>query len=248
MIRVGCAGWSIPKSFSAAFPEEGSHLRRYSERLDTVEINSSFYRSHQRKTYARWADSVPPDFRFSVKLPRAITHEARLARPEALLECFFAEIAGLETKLGCVLVQLPPSLGFDKGVVRRFLDSLRNQFAGPCVMEPRHATWFDEEAGRLLSQFNIGRVAADPAVVPDAAHPGGDGTLAYYRLHGSPRKYYSNYDDAHLRHLMAVLRAAAKNTREVWCIFDNTALGFAIGNALEVRAATERSTRIRRTR
>ncbi|SRR5581483_207180 len=77
-LRIGVAGWSLPRAVLDEFPREGSHLARYAARLNCAEINSSFYRPHQPATYARWAASVPANFRFAVKLPRAITHDARL--------------------------------------------------------------------------------------------------------------------------------------------------------------------------
>jgi len=73
-VKVGCAGWAIPRQHAHRFPEQGTHLERYARRLPAVEINSSFYRSYQPKTYARWAASVPEHFRFAVKVPREITH------------------------------------------------------------------------------------------------------------------------------------------------------------------------------
>src|SRR3984957_19162317 len=77
-LRVGTAGWSVPSRYAAEIPAGGSHLERYARRFDAVEINSSFYRSHQRKTYERWAQSTPQGFRFSVKVPKAMTHDQRL--------------------------------------------------------------------------------------------------------------------------------------------------------------------------
>jgi uncharacterized protein YecE (DUF72 family) len=232
--HIGCAGWSIPKIYSGDFPSDGSHLQRYSAQLNAVEINSSFYRPHRPSTYARWSETVPTNFRFSVKMPRSITHDARLVAAGKPLDRFFDEISALEQKLGCVLIQLPPSLNFDRSVVRRFLKALRHRFDGSCVVEPRHATWFDESANEVLAEFDIGRVAADPSVVQAAARPGGAGKLIYYRLHGSPKIYYSEYEHDCLKMLTGQLRKAGKNARDVWCIFDNTALGFATGNALEV--------------
>jgi uncharacterized protein YecE (DUF72 family) len=232
--HIGCAGWSIPKVYSGDFPSEGSHLQRYSGRLNAVEINSSFYRPHRRTTYARWSETVPAEFRFSVKMPRAITHDARLVASGKLLDRFFDEISALEQKLGCILIQLPPSFRFDRGVARRFLKTLRHRFDGSCVVEPRHATWFDGNANELLAEFDVGRVAADPAVVPVAARPGGSEKIIYYRLHGSPKIYYSEYGPDYLKTLVGQLRMAGKNAQGVWCVFDNTALGFATGNALEV--------------
>ena len=86
--RIGTAGWSIPSRLADAFPKAGTHLARYAGRLQAVEINSSFYRSHRPATYARWARDVPEDFRFSVKMPKAITHEARLVSAVDRLRTF----------------------------------------------------------------------------------------------------------------------------------------------------------------
>ena len=114
-IHVGCAGWSIPGDQSAAFPGPGSHLQRYAAQLPASEINSSFYRPHRLSTYARWARSVPASFRFAVKLPRTVTHERRLVDCDALLAGFLSQVAPLGERLGCLLVQLPPSLAWHSG-------------------------------------------------------------------------------------------------------------------------------------
>src|SRR5881397_2217283 len=109
---VGCAGWGLHKDVASRFPPDGSQLERYAAVFPAVEINSSFYRPHQPQTYARWAASVPEAFRFSVKLPRTITHDAKLRGIDELLDRFAREAGELGPKLGCVLVQLPPSGAF----------------------------------------------------------------------------------------------------------------------------------------
>ncbi|MEO7386496.1 MAG: DUF72 domain-containing protein [Gammaproteobacteria bacterium] len=233
MRRTGTAGWSIPRALAATFPGDGTHLARYARLLSCVEINSSFYRPHRPTVYARWAAQTPDDFRFSVKMPRAITHEARLMGAGAELESFLLEIAGLGTKLGIVLVQLPPSLDFDVNVTRAFLDELRSRHEGPVACEPRHGTWFSAAADTVLATYRVGRVAADPAVCPDAARPGGWPDTTYYRLHGSPRRYWSSYSPDRLRAWSAEM-AALPASANVWCILDNTAAGAALENALEM--------------
>jgi uncharacterized protein YecE (DUF72 family) len=233
VVRVGTAGWAIPRAVAGSFPEEGSGLQRYAARFDVAEINSSFHRQHRPGTYARWAESTPEGFRFSAKLPRTITHDLRLASAEAELDRFLGEIAGLGSKLGPLLVQLPPSLAFAPEVAAPFLGQLRARHAGGLALEPRHASWFGIEADALLSQHRVARVAADPARVPLAAEPGGWPGLVYYRLHGSPRPYYSAYAGTYLEALAAKLSATSVET---WCIFDNTASGAAAGNALDVLA------------
>jgi len=234
-IAVGCAGWSIRSEHAQAFPGSGTHLERYARRLPAVEINSSFYRPHRPETYARWAASTPAAFRFAVKVPREITHTRRLRDSADPLERFLGEAASLGGRLGPLLVQLPPSLRFDPRVAEAFFAALRARFTGPVVCEPRHLSWFTEEAERLLVAAHVARVAADPAPVPAAARPGGWPGLVYYRLHGSPAMYESAYDASYLRGLAAALQAAA-SVAPTWCIFDNTALGAATANALDVWA------------
>lgn len=235
-VHVGTAGWSLPRDAQPRFPAEGTHLERYAARLPAVEINSSFYRPHRPATYARWAASVPAGFRFSVKVPRTLTHERRLADPEPLLDAFLAGATALGPALGCLLVQLPPSLALRVDVADAFLAALRARHDGPVALEPRHPTWFDDEAGALLVAHRVGRVAADPARVPAAAEPGGWPGTVYWRLHGSPRIYYSDYDAAYLDALTARLAAPAAGAGPAWCIFDNTAEGHATLNALDVLA------------
>ena len=229
---IGRAAWALPKAHLAEFPPEGTHLERYAGRFSAVEINSSFYRPHRPATYARWAASVPPDFRFAVKVPKAITHVARLADADASLNAFLDEASELQEKLGCLLVQLPPSLDWVEPTAEAFFTSLRTRYSGPVVIEPRHPTWFTAAVTERLVAHRIGRVAADPAVVPEAAEPAGWTELVYYRLHGWPKIYYSNYDDEYLDRLADRLREEAGRASEVWCIFDNTALDAATPNAL----------------
>ncbi|HKV11875.1 MAG TPA: DUF72 domain-containing protein, partial [Thermoanaerobaculia bacterium] len=184
--------------------------------------------------------SVPPSFRFSVKVPKAITHGLRLQEAEGLLDSFLAEASHLGDKLGCLLVQLPPSLQLEMAVVERFFAALRSRSSVAVVCEPRHPSWFTPEADELLERLGVSRVAADPALVPAAAEPGGWPGLAYYRLHGSPRIYYSEYSGEFLDVLASRLREDSAQ-RPVWCIFDNTTLGAATDNALALLARLEAS-------
>lgn len=225
MVRIGTAGWAIRREHAERFPGAGSRLARYAARLNAVEINSSFYRPHRPGTYARWAAETPQGFAFSVKMPRAITHEARLKDAAAPLAAFLAQCGALEDKLGCILIQLPPSLAFAR---TDFFDRLRGLHDGPAALEPRHPSWFAPEAEALLEHHRIARVAADPPIGPFA--PGGFKGFAYWRLHGSPKIYCSDYDDAFLAAL------AARSGPHAWAIFDNTALGAATPNALSLDA------------
>ena len=231
-VFIGCAGWNLRQEHAALFPTSGSHLERYASRLSCVEINSSFYRSHQTKTYQRWAATTPGDFRFAVKLPKQISHVSRLSNVEPELQQFVDETSGLGDKLGVVLVQLPPSLAFQSAIAERFFQDMRSRIRAPISCEPRHPSWFEQEPALLMKEYAVSRVAADPAIVPGAAVPGGCGQTAYFRWHGSPRTYYSAYDDRSLKNLADAIANSAKSATDVWCIFDNTAEGFATPNAL----------------
>lgn len=235
-IRIGTAGWSIPKGCADAFAGEGSHLKRYARRFPVVEINSSFYRPHKPATYARWSASVPAPFRFAVKMPREITHSRKLADFAEPLETFLSQIGHLGERLGPVLVQLPPSLGCDPGVAVSFFTGLRARFDGHVVFEPRHPSWFDSPVDAMLRDFEIARVAADPPPVPAAAEPGGWPQIVYLRLHGSPDIYYSAYSGEDLAATATRLLAfMATPATQAWCIFDNTARGAACENALSLQ-------------
>lgn len=229
---IGTAGWSLPLREQPHFPGQGSHLERYARVLDAVEINSTFHRPHRASTFERWRASVPGGFRFSVKLPRTITHDAGLAGTRTLVDEFLAQLAPLGERVACLLVQLPPKLELEARSAGAFFGHLRERFARGIAAEPRHASWFTPAGDRLLGRFEVARVAADPPRAEGGFEPGGWDGLVYFRLHGSPRVYYSSYDEAFLDALAERLGALRKVEVPAWCIFDNTTLGAGTANAL----------------
>ena len=185
---------------------------------------------------------MPADFRFAVKVPRAITHDQRLVACDVLLQVFLEEASALGDRMGPLLVQMPPSLAFDAAIATDFFHCLRELHQGDVVCEPRHATWFAAEADALLVTARVARAGADPACVEGAERPGGWRGLPYLRLHGSPRMYYSSYERERLEGYGALLRSLVSpngpdrdDARVPWCVFDNTTLGAATGNALELQ-------------
>jgi len=233
-VFIGTAGWSVPKPFADLFPAEGSHLERYARVFSGVEINSSFYRDHQAKTYARWAASVPEHFRFSVKLSKVITHECALDVDPALIAEKLEGFRSLGPKLGVVLIQLPPSLAFSLRECTRFFSRYRVLFDGPTAIEPRHLTWTTAEAKALLEEFRISKVMADPERCPiDDFGVLTAGGFYYLRLHGSPVIYRSEYSEPLLREVAATVDEA-NALLPGWCIFDNTTFGFATRDARRV--------------
>jgi uncharacterized protein YecE (DUF72 family) len=236
-IRIGCAGWSILSRHAGYFPAEGSHLQRYAAVFDAVEINSSFYRPHRAATWAAWGAAVPATFRFAVKMPRAFSHDGRLHVDARALRAFLDPLRELGPRLGPLLLQLPGSLPFEPAVALRFLDRLRRVHPGAVVVEPRHASWFAAPVARALRERGIARVAADPARTPRAAVPGGAHAIEYARLHGAPRMYYDEYPAAALSRLVRRALRPDRRVRERWLMFDNTAHGHALTDALVTQRA-----------
>ena len=240
---IGTAGWSIPAKDREHFPSDGSALERYSARFGGVEINSSFHRPHRDSTWRRWAESVPPGFRFAIKIPKTITHQRKLRDCGELLERFLEDSSPLGDKLAVLLVQLPPKLAFDEAPAADFFQLLSGRSSAQLACEPRHPSWFEGDADALLDRLLIARVAADPAVVPAAASPGGWRGFAYWRLHGSPAMYRSSYEEPRLDAYARAIREEGAPT--TWCMFDNTAASQATGNALSLMERLKGSSSLR---
>ncbi|MEO6152663.1 MAG: DUF72 domain-containing protein [Croceibacterium sp.] len=235
-IRVGTAGWSLPREIAEGFPAGRSALGRYAARFSGVEVNSSFHRPHRAVTWQGWGASVPAGFRFSAKLPKTITHQLRLVDCGAELDRFMSEVGGLGDKLAVLLVQLPPKLEFEAGGAAAFFADLAARTTTAIACEPRHPSWFARPAEALLAGLRVARVAADPARCEGSGEPGGWRGLSYWRLHGSPVMYRSSYADR-VAHYARELAGEAAAGHDTWCMFDNTASSAAAGDALALAAA-----------
>ena len=139
MHQISTAGWGVPTESE----RKETRLHRYSRIFNCAEVNSTFYRPHRKNTWAKWAAETPENFRFSIKAPKAITHENMLQSIEQPLKDFFEQIEALEEKKGPVLFQLPPSLIFDPAIAEEFLALLRTLYIGEVALEPRNKSWFD---------------------------------------------------------------------------------------------------------
>ena len=224
MAIIATAAWAIPKKEAQRFAQDGSGLARYASVFDGVEVNSTFYRRHKTSTFTRWAHSVPDRFRFAVKFPKEITHTRAMKDIAEPFRSFLGDIASLGEKRGPLLCQLPPSLAFDADVIEPAFKIMRDADNGPIVIESRHKNWASVEALKLLENYGVDRVLADPAPVwqaKDFAKP-----PKYVRLHGKPKTYYSTYTDEEIKSFSELLAP------DSWCVFDNTASGAAIENAL----------------
>ena len=219
---IGTAGWSIPRASAHRFAASGTHLQRYSSTLRCVEINSCFYRSHARATYTRWAAGRPPRF----SLPSSCLERSRTTRNCVGRACRWSAFSTDRRSWRQARPdpgELPPALAFDTRVA-----GTSSIVSGP------------DMPGRSSASRGIRRGSPRPptdcSTTPGGADRGrsgrgpGDGTpggwrgISYFRLHGSPRTYWSRYDTAFIERLAREVLATSASG-DVWCVFDNTAAG-----------------------
>jgi len=161
-IWVGTSGYNYPEWRGSFYPEKFPTARMlpyYAQRLATVEINYTFYRSPNPKILAGWSGQTPPHFRFTLKAPKRITHDAKLRDCAQSLQYFLDTAATLGPKLGILLFQLPPFFRKDLAVLDAFLADFP---AGtPAAFEFRHASWLSEDVFERLRARNLALCVAD---------------------------------------------------------------------------------------
>ena len=159
---VGVSGFSYPRWKGTFYPEttkSNQMLEAYASKLNSVEVNSSFYHMPTQTTTAKWAASTPDAFRFSFKASRKITHFKKLKGAKNEFEIFLKGLEPVEVKLGCVLVQLPPYMKQDYEVLETFLEE--KPPSTPVAVEFRHNSWFGDKLNRLLSKYSAALCVAD---------------------------------------------------------------------------------------
>ncbi len=224
-MHIGTAAWNIPRADWKSFPEEGSVLQRYSQVLNAVEINSSFYKDHMARTYEKWKDITPNEFRFSVKLNQRFTHKCDLKISSIDLIKNLESINYLDEKWRVLLLQFPASQKFYKDRMEKMLETIRRAFSGIIALEARNISWASDDSISLMNQYKVSKVIVDPE-----KYPGFEvGKEKYYRFHGTPEIYRSSYSEEYLSNLYEKIKACPD---EVWCIFDNTTFGHATTNAV----------------
>ena len=249
-IRVGISGWTYPPWRGVWYPKGLAHRRELefaSRRLSSIEVNGSFYALQRPASWQAWREQTPADFLFSVKAGRFITHMKKLRDVETPLANFFASgLLALGDKLGPVLWQLPPNLGFDEARMRDFLSLLPRTTTAAAglaaqhdermegrawvttdaerplrhAVEVRHATFETEAFLDLLRTHDVAVVTADTAGRwPLLLEPTTD--LAYVRLHGDEELYVSGYDEAALDRWATRVLAWQAGGADVVVYFDN---------------------------
>lgn len=206
-------------------------LAHYQQFFDTVEVNNSFYQLPKRPALETWHNSTPPDFCFSVKGSRFLTHMKKLQEPEQGLERFLSSVEVLQQKLGPILFQLPPNWELDVLRLRNFIQHLPAQHR--YGFEFRNATWNVTEIYELLAQHNMAYCIFDLAGFESPIETTAD--FSYVRLHGPGGKYQGIYTEAALRKWAKRILGWKEQGRAVYVYFDNDQAGYAAENALSLK-------------
>jgi uncharacterized protein YecE (DUF72 family) len=234
-VHIGTSGWHykqwIGDFYPARFPP-AKMLPWYAREFHTVEINNSFYRLPEEKTFRDWAGAVPPGFLFAVKASRFLTHIKRLKNPEDPLKLFFSRARHLGPHLGPILFQLPPKWKSDLGRLREFLELLPREHAH--AIEFRDDTWYKQEVYELLQQHNVALCGHDWHSAPWAHEL--TANFAYLRFHGTSGRYHGNYPDYLLQDWATKIKSWAARLNEIYVYFNNDVEGHAIRNARTLRA------------
>lgn len=249
-VRVGISGWRYPSWRGTFYPRglaQRAELAYASRRLRTIEINGSFYSLQRPSSYRAWHDETPEDFVFAVKGGRFITHNKKLVGCEAPLANFFGSgVLALREKLGPILWQLPPQLGFDADRLAAFFALLPRTTAEAArlarrhderlrwppfleldadrplrhALEVRHETFADPAFLRVLRAHDVALCVADTADRWPALE-GVTSDFVYVRLHGDRELYVSGYGKRSLDRWAERLAAWRRRGLDVYVYFDN---------------------------
>jgi uncharacterized protein YecE (DUF72 family) len=266
MIRVGISGWTYPPWRGVFYPPGLQHKKELAyaaERMTSIEINGTFYALQRPSSFLQWRDQVRQDFVFAVKGGRFITHMKKLRDPEVSLANFFASgVLALGPKLGPILWQLPPDLGYQPDRLAAFFAALPRTHAEAAALggrhddrlaedrvflspergeqrlqhalEVRHDSYKTPDFLQLLRDHDIAIVIADTAGIwPQIEEVTAD--FCYVRLHGADELYVSGYSDKALDQWAAKIRRWRAQVDEVYVYFDNDAKVHSPRDAMALR-------------
>ncbi len=230
---IGCSGFYY-KEWKALFYPEGlpakDWFKFYCKHFNTIEINSSFYRKPSLASLQKWYADSPPDFLFSMKAPRLITHLKRFQIEQEEINAFYELLAeGLQEKLATVLFQLPPSFSYTPERLDLICSQLDSRWHN--VLEFRHASWWQQAVfDRLQQQQLIFCGQSYPGDLPET--PVINNELIYYRFHGKPVLYKSEYSPEVLQD---TLEAIAAKAERAFIFFNNTWGPAALHNSRQLQ-------------
>ncbi|UCE72591.1 MAG: DUF72 domain-containing protein [Nitrospiraceae bacterium] len=234
--RIGCSGFLYDSWKGAFYPDNLPHkywLTFYMQKFNTVELNVTFYRLLKKEAFERWYKDTPPEFSFSLKGSRFITHVKKLKDVELPLSTFFNATAPLMEKLEVVLWQLPPNLKLNMTNLEDFIDNIK-VYPVRHVFEFRHKTWLSKKVLKLLAASNIAVCMADwPEFIDDLPVTA---DFVYLRRHGEGGSFATNYSPEQLKQDAKRIKEYLKMGKDVYFYFNNDAFAYAPKNAIELKA------------
>jgi uncharacterized protein YecE (DUF72 family) len=233
-VHIGTSGWHYEHWKGPFYPkkmEESEFLDYYMKRLNTVEINNSFYNLPDAKTLRQWRDTVPKEFIFSVKASRYITHMKKLKDPKKSLSTLLRRLGSLGDKIGPILFQLPPRWKVNAGRLRSFLELLPDD--NKYTFEFRDHSWFEEQVYEALSEHNAAFCIYELAGNISPLEVTAD--VIYIRLHGPGDAYEGSYPTRTLNKWAKHIFDWIEDGKAVYCYFDNDQAGYATKNALKLQ-------------
>jgi len=238
-ILLGTSGWHY-KDWVGPFyrGKDESKLAAYSRIFRTVEIDSTFYRYPNKGMVMGWLKYTKPDFVFTAKLPKLITHEKKLDLKEGVEHdlqafCDLMRPLRLDGKLGCVLIQLPPKFGLDNlECLEAFFKILPAEFS--FAVEFRDLSWMCDETWKLLERYGVAYTVVDEPLLPPEVRV--TSKIAYFRWHGKGGRPWYNYryKVEELEPWMPKVKEVANRVERVYGYFNNHYHGYAVENCLEV--------------
>jgi uncharacterized protein YecE (DUF72 family) len=233
-ILIGCSGWQYASWRGTFYPKRLATERwlpYYAARFTTVEVNNSFYRLPERRTFVRWADATPREFTFAVKASRYLTHLKRLRDPREPVTRLLQRASGLGRRAGPILYQLPGSFRYDPDRLHGLLVALaRRRRAGFLhAVEFRDPSWYRPETFAMLDRRGVALCLHDKQEGAYLSEP--VGPFVYVRFHGTSGAYQGSYPARHLRRWAARIAGWAAAGRDVYAYFNNDPGGAAPQNA-----------------
>ena len=227
----GCSGWYYNHWVEKFYPKglsKSKWLNYYAEHFDTVEVNSTFYRMLQEKTFQGWYDKTPPEFVFTLKGSRYVTHIKKLRDVKEPIERFYELADLLKEKLGCILWQLPPSLHYNEERLESFCQLLNSSYKN--VIEFRHDSWFTDAAYEILETNKVGYCIISSPTFPEILKTTSD--IAYVRFHGK-EWYRYDYSPEELEEWNKKLNRL--KVKELYVYFNNDANAYAVKNCQTIK-------------
>jgi uncharacterized protein YecE (DUF72 family) len=234
-VHIGTSGWHYKHWLGDFYPPRfppAKMLTWYAREFHTVEINNSFYRLPEERTFKDWASTAPPGFLFAVKASRFLTHIKRLKDAEDPINLFLSRAIHLGSHLGPVLFQLPPNWKSDPARLREFLELLPRDHS--YTIEFRDDTWYTPQIYGLLQQYNVALCIHDWHSLKWAHEL--TANFAYVRFHGTGGRYAGNYPDHFLKKWAMKIQGWGDRLNDVYVYFNNDVGGHAIRNARTLRA------------